>query len=263
MTKVLARYENASMKKCSNFNLSVLSVLAALHLSVLSPQQAAADVMDYRGTVGKEKIGLVIDGKFTDPITAGPLKGSYFYTKYNKDISLDGDVDKFGNVTLYERDSKGQISAMIKGKVDPEIISITGTWSKLDGSECLPFSASSVGSVGGTIENRYIVAGVEMPTAQFEKKVEAFVKAVAAGNKDAVAGMVAYPLRVNHSSKKRTMIRNKKELLSRYNQVFTPRLVKIISTSEVHNLFARDMGVMLGSGQVWLDGKAKPYVINQ
>lgn len=250
------------MTKGSRFNFNRLWLLGACQLLLSSANDARAAVFDYEGVIGKEKIGLALEApEIVGPIPPGPLKGHYFYVKYNKNISLDGDIDKFGNVTLYEREPKGKMTAMIKGKLEPSISKLTGTWSRLDGSELLPFSVTSRSAVGGTLENRYMTAGVEMPQAAFENKVRAFVDAVAAGNKNAVADMVAYPLRVNQSNKRLT-IRNKRELLSRYVQVFNPAFRKLVGTCEVHDLFARDQGVMLGSGQVWFDADGKAYVLN-
>lgn len=77
--------------------------------------------------------------------------------------------------------------------------------------------------------------------------------AVAAGNKQAVAAMVAYPLTVKTGGTAVTL-RAAPDLVARYDQVVTARVVAAVRKQTFETLFARDTGIMIGDGEIWFSG---------
>jgi hypothetical protein len=89
-------------------------------------------------------------------------------------------------------------------------------------------------------------------------------KAVAAGDKPAVAALMQYPLRVN--GKSRLDIESSADLLRRYQKVFTADLIKQILAANPQVVFCRYDGNMFADGAVWANndnGRMAVYAINQ
>ena len=76
--------------------------------------------------------------------------------------------------------------------------------------------------------------------------------AVRSNDRNAVASMIAYPVRVNSNGKSRSYS-NRRALLADYDQVFTARVRSAILNQRFEQLFGRDQGVMIGDGAVWFD----------
>lgn len=250
----------------ADFTLSKVTSLRASILSIIvwvaSSTPSFGAVMDFEGTLGKQPIGLSFEApSVMGSLPPGPVRGVYFYKRYLKDIPLEGDLDSKGNIVLYELDSKHQKTALIKGVLNSQEENLTGTWSKLDGTGALPLSAHSGSMSGGTLEQRYLVAGVEMSNDAFESKVKTFLSAVAANDKLAVASAVAFPLNANHGNSHR-VFKNRAQFLANYDQIFTARFRAVLKDCVPHNMFARDQGVMLGTGQVWFNEIGKAYTLN-
>lgn len=66
------------------------------------------------------------------------LSGTYFYTRHNINISLNGTIDDNQNVELSGYDEAGTMIDVFKGQLISSN-SLEGTWSKPDGSRSLPF----------------------------------------------------------------------------------------------------------------------------
>jgi hypothetical protein len=77
--------------------------------------------------------------------------------------------------------------------------------------------------------------------------------AVAAGDKNAVAGMIAYPVTMRIGGKK-IALRSKRDFVARYASIFTPKLVDIVAGQQYATLFVRDQGAMIGGGEIWFSG---------
>jgi hypothetical protein len=95
--------------------------------------------------------------------------------------------------------------------------------------------------------------GVEGTPEDKAKRVEFLKKlqtAVAADDRATVVKMVSYPMNWNHGSVKGT-IRNSAALLKKYNLVFNAAVKKAIADQKPEELFVRDQGTMIGSGEVW------------
>ncbi|WP_042169524.1 hypothetical protein [Paenibacillus gorillae] len=98
--------------------------------------------------------------------------------------------------------------------------------------------------------NPYEVAGIDNAAA-FSKYFSKLQKEVKANKKEAVADLVSYPLRVN-SGGKSIEIKNKKQFVAKYNQIFTDKVKKKLLAQKEDELFVNWKGVMVGDGEVWI-----------
>jgi hypothetical protein len=80
-----------------------------------------------------------------------------------------------------------------------------------------------------------------------------FKQAVAKGDRNAVAAMIAYPVAI-HNAGKTSKLRTKREFLALYDRIFTPKLVDVVAKQEYGALFVRDQGAMIGDGEIWFGG---------
>lgn len=118
----------------------------------------------------------------------------------------------------------------------------------------LVFGANS--AVQAAPINPYSVAGIEQP-AEFEKTFAALQKAVASNNRNQVAELVLYPLRVNGwidavNGKSTVQFDTKPELIDNYDEIFTSQVREAIIKQKVAELFVNWQGVMVGKGEAWL-----------
>lgn len=87
------------------------------------------------GTIGaKYGIIMTLTKRGTD------LTGTYSYKSQGVSIKLSGSIDDSGNINLNGFDEKGNTCDVFTGQLVQG--SITGNWSKPDGSKALPFSVS-------------------------------------------------------------------------------------------------------------------------
>jgi len=110
-----------------------------------------------------------------------------------------------------------------------------------------PVGAQSEAEVNARLDGLF---GNHKPYRAFFTDLKA---AIVAGNKQAVAAMVAYPLTVKIGGKD-VSLRSTQDLLARYDQVVTARVVAAARTQTYETLFARDTGVMIGDGEIWFSG---------
>lgn len=76
---------------------------------------------------------------------------------------------------------------------------------------------------------------------------------IAADDKPAVAALVVYPLEVRIDGKQRK-IRNADQFVASWDGIVTPEIVRVVSKQRYRDLFVNWQGVMLGDGQVWING---------
>ncbi|MGH8117384.1 MAG: hypothetical protein ACREP0_03915 [Rhodanobacteraceae bacterium] len=90
---------------------------------------------------------------------------------------------------------------------------------------------------------------------------------VRANDRDAVAALIAYPLRVNLGPGKATRVASRHDLLAHYSKIITPGVAGKIGKMNPHVVFCRDGMAMGGDGVIWasLDdhGALRISVINQ
>ena len=85
-------------------------------------------------------------------------------------------------------------------------------------------------------------------------------KAVAAGDKAAVAAMIEYPFQVRIGGKS-LKIRDAAHFIADYDQVITARVKHALQGQTYETLFANWQGVMVGQGEIWFSGVGDADVI--
>jgi hypothetical protein len=233
-------------------------------LLMLAPAAAMAGCMDgeknrlwnYQGTIGgKYKIGMTL------VFTGDAVTGEYFYASQRKDIALRGNAADQAAVVLDELDPSGAVSARIEGAFSKECGQFDGTWQKTGSGDKLPLTATLSNGSSGKLDRRYAVVG-DATDALVHANATRFWLGVKNGNKKDVAATLAYPVRAQVKGQKKTL-RNAKEFLAVYDQVFTASYRQAVVNSVPHNMSASWRGIMLGeNGEVWLDAKGKPFAFN-
>lgn len=89
---------------------------------------------------------------------------------------------------------------------------------------------------------------------QYEGVFTALQRGVAAGDRAAVAGLMRYPVRVSIAGKSQK-VADAAAFKRDYDKIVTPALAKLIAEQKFDNLFVNWQGVMLGQGEVWINGK--------
>ncbi|WP_421570310.1 hypothetical protein [Stenotrophomonas sp. PD6] len=89
---------------------------------------------------------------------------------------------------------------------------------------------------------------------QYEAVFTALQRGVAAGDRAAVAGLMRYPVRVSIAGKSQK-VADAAAFERDYDKIVTPALVKLIAEQKFDSLFVNWQGVMLGQGEVWINGK--------
>lgn len=113
-------------------------------------------------------------------------------------------------------------------------------------------------------DNPYSAAGITDP-AVVTGFVAALKRAVAAGDEPAVAAAMSYPLKVYRQPGKPQTFRSRADVLAHYHDIMTPGVQAAIRATPTDHLFARDQGVMIGHGEVWMNqvhGRMKITSIN-
>lgn len=87
--------------------------------------------------------------------------------------------------------------------------------------------------------------------AQYEKVFNAFKTAVVGGDRAAVVEEVRFPLNIAGGKK----ITGPGEFQRNYEKIITPAVVKAVSEQDFDKVFVNQQGVMIGNGQVWLNGQ--------
>ena len=108
-------------------------------------------------------------------------------------------------------------------------------------------------------DNPYAAAGITNPAhvTQFLARLK---QAVAAADPAAVAAMVNYPITVQSRT-----YRDAAALRANYARVFTPEVKAAVAAAKADDLFARDQGVMIGNGEIWMNeinGSMKIITVN-
>jgi len=102
------------------------------------------------------------------------------------------------------------------------------------------------------VDSRLDMAGIERP-----EEARAFLRdlkqAAAADDRERLAGMVRYPLRVYGPGEPHTY-GTAAALLADFGKVFTPGVKSAIADATYGSLFIRDQGAMIGDGEIWFEG---------
>jgi hypothetical protein len=232
-------------------------------MAVLFALTAHAEVTQhqYEGSLGKSRIGMTMlrEG---DKIEGG----HYFYQEFLKDIAIAGSMEN-SEITLTETGG-GRFHLHFVGNgsdggrpLDFEnSIGMAGTWSSADGAHTYPVSLrGTTVREGADAAGRYRDISSESDAA-FEARVQSFWRAVLRGDKAAAVRFISYPLRANIGKGKSKTFRNSAEVLSAWNEIFTPALIGKLLADLPHDMFVRQGMAMLGNGEVWFDAKGLAVV---
>lgn len=96
--------------------------------------------------------------------------------------------------------------------------------------------------------------------APYHAFFDALKKAVAADDRNAVAGMVSYPFGTSIHGKDAT-IRDAAHFVKNYHEIITPKVKKAIADQTYATIFANWQGVMFGDGELWFSGVGDPSEI--
>jgi hypothetical protein len=93
-------------------------------------------------------------------------------------------------------------------------------------------------------------AKVLSPDQSYRRFLSALQSAVRSGNRGAVIALIGFPLRVNFASGARTY-RDARSVERDFERIFTPKVKRAIAAQRAEQLFTRDQGAMVGSGELW------------
>ncbi|WP_303637670.1 hypothetical protein [Stenotrophomonas tuberculopleuritidis] len=110
-------------------------------------------------------------------------------------------------------------------------------------------AATAETGAGGDVHAR--IDAVLGDSAQYEKVFNAFKAAVVGGDRAAVVEEVRFPLNIAGGRK----ITGPGEFQRNYEKIITPAVVKAVSAQDFNAVFVNQQGVMIGDGQVWLNGQ--------
>lgn len=89
--------------------------------------------------------------------------------------------------------------------------------------------------------------------AAYRDAFDRLQRGVASGDKEAVAALVSYPIEVQVGGRKME-IADTKQFVAHWDQIITPDIAKVITEQNFSGVTVNWRGMMLGDGQVWLNG---------
>lgn len=117
-------------------------------------------------------------------------------------------------------------------------------------SAATPAADASAEAEGGARERITKLLGDAAP---YESVFNELQHGVAAGDRAAVAGLMRYPVRVTIAGKNQK-VADAAAFQRDYDKIVTPALAKLIAEQKFDTLFVNWQGVMLGQGEVWING---------
>jgi hypothetical protein len=239
-----------------------LGVLGAARLEAACTKVEPGWLWNYDGAIA-EKYRI----RMTLVFGTDEIKGVYFYGSQLRDLRLKGRIEQGSRLLLDELDAAGKVTGRIdarfvtrdpKGRYgDSELACevIVGTWSKPDGTGAMTIYLSMEGGTAGSLTRRYGAIGVKDDEV-VHRGAQRFWRAVSSDERATVAASLRYPIRVMLGGKV-VRLAGPDDLLARYDAIFTPAYREAIGKALPRNMFVRDQGAMLGSGEVWFgaDGR--------
>lgn len=197
---------------------------------------------DFEGTLGKINIQLSLY-RFEN----GKLKGNYCYRKYESKIELTGQI--IGDKIILTELMNGKPSGNFEGKFFTDNFDrFDGTWS--DDSKTSEFKLKLSSICGSDYKHRY---------SDFygtDKDVEAFMKnvknSILNNDKNWIGNHIKYPIKTTTKNLKIVIIKNKKQLIENFEQIFHQDFKDKVKSTCICNMFNNSQGVMLGNGEIWI-----------
>ncbi len=103
--------------------------------------------------------------------------------------------------------------------------------------------------------NRLFVAGIDSDAEAYDLW-QSFQNAVAADDRDTVASLMNYPLRVNYPADKIGVsyrrISSKRAFVRSYEKIFDDDVKRFIAATSPSDLWARSEGILTPRGEIWI-----------
>ena len=203
--------------------------------------------IDFEGTLGKVSIQLSLY-RFDN----GELKGNYCYKKHESKIQLTGQItgDKIVITEFLNDKSNGRF----EGKFFTDNLNrFEGTWTDSSNTKSVEFKLTRESICGSEYDHRYSdFYGSDDDVEKFMKHVKA---SILNGDKEWIANHVSYPIKTTINKDKAITIKNKKQLIENFDQIFYQEFKDKIKSFCVCNMFNNSQGVMLGYGLIWINNK--------
>jgi hypothetical protein len=204
---------------------------------------------DYEGTLDEAPIQLSICmGENPDYLT-----GSYCYKSedFNK-IRLSGEF-KGDQIELTEF-LDNEPAGYFKGQLFTDNTDrFEGIWTNVPGTRQLKFKLTVKSSVGyNSPYQRYSdFSASDKDVEKFMRKVKL---SIAESDKEWIANNIRYPLNTTLNGQEKITIKNKQQLIDNFEQIFYPAYKEEIQKHCVCNMFYNSQGIMLGNGEIWING---------
>ena len=106
---------------------------------------------------------------------------------------------------------------------------------------------------------REAVAKARPETREYQLFLARLQGAVRANDRSAIISLISFPLRVNYKSGARTY-RDARAVERDFDRIFTPQVRRAILNQSPDQIFSRDIGAMVGDGELWFDRTAPGQV---
>lgn len=203
-------------------------------------------IYDFEGNLGSSEIQLSI----YIPDSGEILKGSYCYKKYETRIQLVGKLK--GNQIELTEFLKGKPNGRFSGRVFTDNLDrFEGTWTDSSGTKQIEFKMTLKSACyANSWNHRYSdFSGTDDEIEKFMKEVK---YSIFNGNKDWIANHIQYPLTTTLNGRKKIIIKNRKQLIESFEQIFYPAFKDKLKSFCVCNMFNNYQGIMLGNGEIWI-----------
>ena len=114
------------------------------------------------------------------------------------------------------------------------------------------------------LEERLRYHGFDEP-ADVERLVIELRRAARAGDRSALVNAIRYPFTTYQSGEAVRTYRMPADVLRHYDTIFSARVLDALRIARYDSLFVRDIGAMIGRGEVWLqqrDGRVRIKAVN-
>jgi hypothetical protein len=203
---------------------------------------------DFEGTLGNKEIQLSV---YTD--AEGNAIGTYCFKDNDTKIKLSGTIS--GNTLMLEEQLGVEPFGRFEGKfVSNSAEGLAGTWAENTGANAVAFKLALKSICGGDPYKRYAdLYGEDEFYEGFMKEVKT---AILNGDKEWIGDNLVYPLSTTLGGKKPITIKDKKQLIANFDQIFHPAYKEKLKSLCVCNMFVNYRGIMLGNGEIWINNSS-------
>ena len=200
---------------------------------------------DFEGKLGETKVRLsiyLLDG--------GQLKGNYCYKKYENKIQLIGNI--IGDKIELTEFLNGKPNGYLSGKLFTDNLDrFEGIWTDSSKSKTISFKTTLASICAANFfEHRY--SDFYVTDDDVEKFMKHVKSSILEGDKEWIANHIRYPINTTLYKNKSVSIKNKKQLINNFDDIFHHEFKEKIKSFCVCNMFNNYQGVMLGDGQIWI-----------